>query len=442
MKKQLFAVMLLLSAFFACRKSDIDTVQAISLSVQVGYSPEDSALGLSKENVLVKITNLISGQENTASTNGSGIAVFASIAPGNYTVSASRNYTEEEFRSLTNVFVTSNVPYNATETQALNMNTNIRLQLQGGKIGDLVFKQIYYAGSDTKTGALYRDQFVEIYNNSNETIYLDSLFLGSTICNNKAVSTGAVPFDWSKVSGMSAIGDPNKDNLYFRYLFMIPGTGKEHPLEPGKSIVVAQTAMNHANPYDGNDGEIIGITNPALTIDLSHADFEVNLVEDLREAYTGTGTFQPWKYDVDNPLVDNVKAFIYSGKDWVMDNNSRDDFIMFKAAGVDMSNLPKFLAPSGGGDYGLQVPLTVSIIDAVELVTPLETDRTPKRLPVGLDASGNFVAGARYSSQSLIRKTVKTVEGRRILQDTNSSANDFETKTKADPSKSDASFEK
>ncbi|MCH5715179.1 DUF4876 domain-containing protein [Niabella hibiscisoli] len=63
-------------------------------------------------------------------------------------------------------------------------------------------------------------------------------------------------------------------------------------------------------------------------------------------------------------------------------------------------------------------------------------------MPISLDATGAFVTGGQYSSQSLIRKITKTVDGRRILQDTNNSANDFETKTKADPSKLDASFSK
>ncbi|GAB3426411.1 DUF4876 domain-containing protein [Niabella aquatica] len=403
----------------------------------MAYSAEDSALGLSKANIPVKLTNLVSGQENTANTNNEGIAVFASITPGNYTVSAAKNYTAEEFYNTTNVTIGNNAAYNATETQAINANTNIRLLLQTGKIGDLVFKQIYYAGSHKTEGANLRDQFVEIYNNSNQIIYMDSLYIGTTQSSNTKVSAGGTPYDWTKaVERMpSGIGDANKDYLYFQQLFMIPGNGKEHPLAPGKSFIIAQTALDHTKPYTGNDGKVIGESVDAnLTINLSNADFETNFIEYLNAS-------KPFGWDIDNPNVPNVKILIGAGKDWAMDTKGRDDFIIFKAPGKNIAEMPKYNMP-GAGKPGLQVPISVDILDAVELITVLETDRIPKRLPIGLDAAGTFVTGGEYSFQSLIRKTVKTVEGRRILQDTNNSANDFETKTKADPSKTDASFVK
>ncbi len=444
--KQLFLFGLLMTvAFFSCRKSDIETVKTVSLTVQVGYNAEDSALGLPKSNLPVKITNLISGQDYTANTNNEGIAVFASIAPSSYTISVANNLTAEQYLAITGIYTSTNVAFNATATEAVNVNSNIKLQLISGKIGDLVFKQIYYAGSNASTGAVFRDQFIEIYNNSNQIIYLDSLYVGSTFCSNKTIASGGLPFDWTKSLGMlSGIGDVNKDYLYFRYLFMIPGNGKQYPINPGKSAIIAQTAINHSQPYTGNDGIVVGITNPALTVDLSNADFETNLIEYDKALAGNPVNYVPWKYDLDNPNVKNVEVLIASGNDWIMDNNSRDDFIMFKAKNspVDWKRYPdpSVTTVTAGTDRGLQVPISVNIIDAVELITPLESARINKRLSIALDAVGTFVTGARYSSQSLIRKTVKTVEGRRILQDTNNSANDFETKTKADPSKTDASF--
>ncbi|ANH81356.1 hypothetical protein A8C56_10495 [Niabella ginsenosidivorans] len=443
MKKQLLLFSILIAAvFFSCRKSDIDTVKAVSLSVQIEYTTEDSAFGLSKADIPVKITNLVNGQENTATTNADGIAIFESVSPGNYTVSASKNYTAEEFYAATSIPVASNVAYNATATQAVNENANIKLTLQSGKIGDLVFKQIYYAGSNTKTGASFRDEFVEIYNNSNQTIYLDSLYFGNTWQSNTKISAGGVPLDWSTSPGMPAnIGDPNKDYIYARYLFMIPGNGKEHPLEPGKSMIIAQTAVNHTAPYaiyDTTNGVPVmqNIIDPSLSVDLSKADFEINLIKYLND-------ITPYKWDVDNPNVKNVDVVhVRQGNDWVMDASGREDFFMFKTkTPFPVNEWPRYSVPGSPASFCAQVKVA-DIIDAVEILTPLETNRVPKRFPVSLDVSGTFVTGGQYSSQSLIRKTVKIVEGRRILQDTNNSSNDFETKTKADPSKTDASFEK
>jgi len=451
MKKQFFVYGLMLAAvLFSCRKSNIDTVQTVSLTVQVGYNAEDSALGLSKTNISVKIANLVSGQEYTANTNNDGIAVFTNIAPSSYTVAVANNYTPEAYFAATGIIVGSKVPFNATITQAVNVNTDIKLQLQSGKIGDLVFKRIYYAGSNTSRGASFRDVFVEIYNNSNETIYLDSLYIGSTLSDNTKVSAGGTPFDWSKATGMpSGPNNPNADYLYFRYLFMIPGSGKQHPLEPGKSIVIAQTAVNHTAPYATNDSEngasvIQGITDPSLTVDLSKADFETNLVDYKRAEYippanNPTKEFSAYKWDVDNPLIPNIDViYVNSGNDWVFDATGREDFVMLKASTAPNTWI-KYPAPSSTTNLGLQVS-SAGVIDAVEIITPLETNRVPKRLPTGMDAAGTFVTGGQYSSQSLIRKVLKTVEGRKILQDTNNSVNDFDTKEKADPSKSEASF--
>jgi len=76
----------------------------------------------------------------------------------------------------------------------------------------------------------------------------------------------------------------------------------------------------------------------------------------------------------------------------------------------------------------------------VELQRVVETARVPKRLQNSLDAGPANVNAGEYSSQSLVRKTARTVGGRKILKDTNHSANDFITKSKADPSKSASSF--
>ncbi|TXH22339.1 MAG: DUF4876 domain-containing protein [Chitinophagaceae bacterium] len=445
MKNQLFIISLLMTiVFVACRKSDIKTVQSINLSVQVSYNTTDSLMGLSRANAAVKITNLLSGQENTTTTNNEGIAIFADIAPGNYTVTAAKNYTAEEFFTTTNITVPSNVAYNASETMVFNSSAHIRLVMQGGKIGNLVIKQYAYAGSNVSTGAAFRDQFVEIYNNSNETIYLDSLYFGNTWQSVTKITSGGVPLDWTTSTGMPTnIGDVNKDYVYAKYLFMIPGTGKQHPLASGKSVIIAATAINHTQDYVMNDGLVQGITDPTKTVDLSKADFETNLVEYNRAHYNGSGTFTPYKWDIDNPTIPNVDVIhIRSGNDWVLDATGREDFFIFKLSkSIKANEWPIYAVPGSPTSFCAQVKVA-DIIDAVEILTPLESNRVPKRLPIALDATGTFALGGQYSSQSIVRKTIKTIEGRRILQDTNNSANDFETKTKSDASKTESSFEK
>lgn len=436
MAKQFILILALVTVFIGCRKNDIDTAKPVSLKITVNYEADQAALLLPKNNVEIKLSNLVSGQSYTAKTDNDGVAVFASIVPGNYTITAGNTILAQQYTNTTGINTTGDVSFGASETFNIVADKELTLTLNAGRIGDLVFKQIYYAGSNTSRGAAFRDQFIEIYNNSNDTIYADSLYIGNSHANHTRVSAGATSFDWSTSTGMPTnIGDPNKDYVYAKFLFMIPGSGKDHPLAPGQSLIIAQTALDHTKPYVDNGGNTQGITDPSLTVDLSSADWETYFVDFLETQAN------PYRWDIDNPNVRNIKI-LYVGtgaRDYIMDAPGREDFFMFKTS-ENVSAWKAYPEPSTpSSNNALQVPVKY-IIDAVEILTPLETARIPKRLPVALDATGTFVTGGQYSSQSLIRKTAKTLNGRVVLQDTNNSSNDFSTKTKADPSKSAASF--
>lgn len=60
-------------------------------------------------------------------------------------------------------------------------NESLDLEVGGLRENFLMFKEIFFAGSKTVTGANYfRDQFYEIYNNSpDETVYLDGIFFAN-----------------------------------------------------------------------------------------------------------------------------------------------------------------------------------------------------------------------------------------------------------------------
>ncbi len=446
MKKFLFYLVIVSLLFAAgCQKDDVPAVKPVALNVQVSYDTDQSSLNLSLQDIEVEISNVTNGQSYTAKTDANGLATFESVAPGNYVVTAARTFTAEEYSQASGISAAEDVTFNASENAGIQKSQTLQLTLIPGRIGNLVFKQLYYAGSDISTGAAFRDEFVEIYNNSNDTIYVDSLYFGNTLSNNKRVSDGATTFDWSQSVGMpSGIGDPSKDYIYARYLFMIPGSGKDHPVAPGKSIIIAQTALDHTAPYKDNSGKVQGITDPAKTVDLSQADFETYLVDYNREKDEDPSTFKPFRWDLDNPDVANVEViWVASGKDWVLDATGREDFFMFKT-NENVSTWPSYPDPTvttvdNTTKMYKQIPVKY-VIDAVEIIPPIPAKAIPKRLPVSLDGQGTFVAGGQYSSQSLIRKTTTTLNGRIILQDTNNSANDFDTKTKADPSKTAASF--
>ena len=72
------------------------------------------------------------------------------------------------------------------------------------------------------------------------------------------------------------------------------------------------------------------------------------------------------------------------------------------------------------------------IIDGLDAVPNSTTTVDKKRLPVNVDAGMNTV-GRAYTGTSLRRKVKQTINGRRVLQDTNNSTNDFEVNNTPTP---------
>jgi hypothetical protein len=449
-----WTIMILLAGLYACQKKDLgNTATPVNLNIALEYNSEVSALGLRKDSALVRITNNTSGTVKETYTNAGGVANFESLTPGIYTITASITISKSAYQQLSGTVVEQDVVFNGnlTSQSITSSQTNINIPMLAARIGNWVFKQIYYCGSNVSTGASFRDQFLELYNNSNDTLYADSLCVGSVIGVNNTTANypahGYLPgnqYDWTQSIGMND-ANANTNYLYIRHAFMIPGAGKKYPVPPGKSLIIAQTAQNHTAPYTLNDNTILNITNGTLTVDLSKADFETYLV-DYKKAEAGNpANFDPYKYDLDNPGVTNADIiYLVQGSEWTMESTGREAMILYTANGADPKSYPFFAFPTVTTIIPTtpryqQIPIK-NIIDAVELQRVNVSERVPKRLPNTLDAGPTNVTGGNYSSQSLVRKTARTVNGRRVLQDTNNSANDFFTKKKADPSKTDASF--
>jgi hypothetical protein len=452
MNKSFYWIMILSVVVYACGKKDLgSTATPVNLNIAIAYGSYESAMNLRKDSALIRITNSTSGTTKEAWTNSNGVAGFESLTPGMYTITASITIPKSTYQQLSGLVVEQDVVFNGnlTNQSFTEQQSNVNIPLVTGRIGNWVFKQIYYAGSNTSTGAVFRDQFFELYNNSTDTLYADSLCFAQLIGVNNTKANypnrGYLPsnqFDWTQAVGMND-ANANTNYVYAREIYMIPGTGKQVPVLPGKSIVIAQTAQNHSAPYYMNDGTVQQITNPALTVNLTGADFEAYLV-DYKRAESGSPTFTPYKWDVDNPGVPNLQVFYTTVNDMVLENTGREALVIYKTNGVDPKSYPFFATPDNTTviattKLNQQIPIK-NIIDAVELQRVTESQRVPKKLPNSLDAGPTNVTGGEYTSQSLIRKTARTVNGRRVLQDTNNSANDFATKTKADPSKTEASF--
>lgn len=435
--KKLLLVLLSSVIILGCKKDHEPEIHPVTVKISTSYASAQLGQVLSLSKVKIKLKNINTTRLSDFETDANGKLSIDSISLGIYDIDASIVIKAADYTRLTGEIVTEDVIFNASQkNQAITLNnaSNIQLSLVSGSIGNWLIKQIYYAGSNTTTGASFRDQFIEIYNNTDSVLYADSLFVGEIIGRQSYTNTGynTLPngqYDWSKSLNMPSNIDANNDYTYPRALFMIPGNGRQYPVQPGKSIVIAQTAVNHKAPFTGSDGKTVTVRDPSLTIDLSIADFET---------YYAPFLPRPLASDIDNPAVPNVDVLSYFGTDLILDATGRTGLIVFRGNGVKpvkdlpQYNFPTISTPTANSDKYYQIPNNL-IIDAVELQPNTASARIPKKLGASLDAGFTFAPNGSYSSQSVIRKTLRSENGRIILKDTNNSTEDFDYLALANP---------
>lgn len=379
----------------ACKKRD-GGVQTATVQVSVQYP--DNYAQPNAGNAEVKLTSKTNGTVASAFTNSSGIATLSDVIPGTYDIAVSKALTAGEAVTLTGISqaITLNASKTDVAVSALTGNT-IALKLAGSAAGNLLIKEVYYTGSKTPSGGTYfSDQFVEIYNNSTDVIYLDGLCIADLYGNSGLINTNSLPTSFKS----------DATNAYAGNVWRIPGTGKQRPLNPGTSIIIAQDGVNHKE----------ATLNPSSPVDLSTADWE-------------TYNERPDNRDADAPGVPNLeKLYFTGGFDWLL-TVFGPGVVIFRTD--DFSRLEKVTAPgiASTTEY-IKIPNNL-VIDAFEGLKDAGSVSF-KRVPVALDA-GFVYASDTYTAESFRRKTSTTISGRRVLQDTNNSGSDFEKLGKPTP---------
>lgn len=375
--------------FHSCSNDEIIAENFLKYQVKVTY-PEAYGNAVAK-GVKVNLKNVNTNRVFTTKTNETGVAEFQDLVPGNYTLSASKNLSALEAEIITGI--ASEAFLNASIAQIQILNTGLQqIQLDGGAIGDWVIKEFYYSGAPNSY--YFYDSYIEIYNNSTETLYADGLYFGTT----KSSTASASSFYGFVTQGYQ--------DAFLAYAFRIPGTGTDYPVAPGESIVIAIDGIDHKDDPNGNP-------NSPVNLGPDYADFEVYYYVNPRNP------------DTDNPDVPNVEI-LFATSTTLFDylpGVMGSGLVVFKTE--DFDSLERLTEPnSTSSTQYLRVP-RANVIDALDAAAntsmPLET----KRLPVVLDAGINSVGNA-YTGTSLRRKVKQVINDRRVLLDTNNSATDFE----------------
>ncbi len=423
--KNYFLLLLAVVAFASCRKETDPAVQPVDLDLTISYAAKFQAYTFPVSDVSLKITNLRNSKVQEGKTSANGTYTFPATSAGSYDIDATITITAAQYEQITGIETEADVVFQASiKNKLINqaVGGEVTLELTSGRIGNWVIKQVNYGGSHRANGALFRDQFMEIYNNSSDTLYADSLCIADvynstspTPDQSKGYYLPAGQYDWTKSIGMPAGTKANDDFLYAKSLYRVPGNGRTYPVAPGKSIVIAQNALNHKAPFTNANGVVVTVLDPSLTIDLSTANFEV---------FLGKG----FASDIDVAGVPNMEILSSNGNDWVLDNTGRNAWVIFQTS-QNPKDWPAYPDPSttivsGSTTMYIQMP-KAQVIDGVE-TQPGLTGQVPKKLDNNLDAGFTYLPKGPYTSQAVIRKVAKTVGTRKILQDTNNSSNDFE----------------
>lgn len=345
--------------------------------------------GLPYEEMTVVLTNQSQGATYKSKSSSDGVAVF-NVECGCYTVAV-------HYQSATGVIFSGRL-----ESLALLPGRNetpdiVELQLARSETHALVIKEIYYGGCIGKLGIEYQaDQYVTLYNNSEETLYLDGLCVAVV---DPASGTESA---WMKYTDMTRI--PVNDLTW-----QFPGSGKEYPLAPEAETTIATNAVNHTGGeyQHANSVDLSGIDWGFWDVSLNSQNIQpgVNMMKLVANL---NPNLSKYAFPVGGPTFMVFGLQGISIEDYVENPDNRE---------------PRPQAANQNKRY-LMIPKEW-VIDCVECVENINMI-TRKRIPDELNHTPVYIPEGLYSGKSLVRKKIPGMEGRVVYQDTNNASEDFE----------------
>ena len=389
---KLIALFLLISVIFSC-ESDDDIPNLGNLEIQVTLASGLSDISLT--DIDVAITQTIDNSTLTMNTDANGLAIFSDISVGTYTVVISHSTDDYTLSGTAN-----NIVVARQETVAATVEVNAVNQ-----DGGLVIKEIYTSGSGYVT--LFKDSFIEIFNNSAETLYADGMYIANLF--GDSGTTGSV-------SVYSVLTDENY--VYTDVMSQIPGTGTDYPVAAGKSIVIALNAINYKEASANPDGEL---DNTDATLE----HYSIDWLE--ARGRTGNSFFE-----FDNPAVPNmINTYIFEATNFFRLSTPGSIVLVNSDATFDASAIVDYTEPGSTSTFKVMKISIEKIVDGVDI---LENSAAAdfKRMPSSIDGGFTYLTADRAVSYTGISNRRKIDEvatarfGRTILLDTNNSTIDFE----------------
>ncbi|MCT4601050.1 MAG: DUF4876 domain-containing protein [Marinifilaceae bacterium] len=401
---KILVIIFVISNFISCKEDD--EIKKVNLSFKCNLK-EDIFKGSELSNIKVELKNNSTGKIIKKDYQGT-LPIVVDEGLYDIMITAEVSYKSEipdigaEKELLGAIIdrkqdlkgIVYNIPVNGK-------NKNIDVELYSSfNTKDFVFSEIYFSGSRTSDLKMYTsDCFFEIYNNSSKVLYADGLCIGEGAFSTN-IKEKFLPYVMDK-------------KVVVQTIYQIPGGGKDYPIKPGESILIADQAIDHTKVNNNS-------------VDLSKAQFE----------WYDEGENSD---DIDNPRVVNMNR-IYCDTEtvWSLNNSGVNSFILFK---MDKSE-KLFLAENAHNYYYMFVspyipdPIKMDffgytvknslVLDAVTLGIPSDFKwlTIDKSLDIGYTHSGDGDA-SRYGKSVQRKVSYINEKGRKVLMDTNNSTVDF-----------------
>lgn len=395
----LAALLALLTLATACADFD-DATQPATVQVQlVQPATFTGTADLSGKTV----TLAIGAQTISATTDGHGLATFTGIVPDVYDISTSWTISGDEYRAATGTaeVVRSATVSGSLNTQLVTGDAPLTLATQASPDRDIIIGKVFYAGSKDLNRRNYQaGKYIELYNQSDDSIDVAGLYIGLT----ETQSTPAYTLDniATKYGEGAAV--------LLKQLYRIPAD-RPHLVAPGGTVVITNSAIDHT-------------ANDTMEHNLLDADFEV---KDTRGTYTN---------NPDTPAMEMVYQ-AYAGTSVMNILQGGPCGVVIFRTDDDVEQWEKVYAYGKSSGMQFLVCPTAIILDGFEALANKTKgiDVATKRLAPNIDAGYTYInAATGWSGETVYRRTAsRTPAGRRILTDTNNSSNDFTVSTKIQP---------
>lgn len=251
-KKILMSMTLLLTlcfSFVSCSE-DKDDPQTPKTSAKINLELPINIQAKDLKNALVLLTNkatkTVYSVKEFSKTEKGYTAEIKNIPVGTYSVLAHGILTYEAGGKEVSIEVNT-INENVQITENSSNQINLLLNVSTGKEG-FVISEIFFRGTQTPNGkAYFADQYIKITNNTSKLMYADSLVIM------ESAFTNGVKHKYIK--------DYRNEGFAAGAIYMIPGKGKDVPVKPGETLLLALNGKNHKSVN-------------ANSFDLSNANFE------------------------------------------------------------------------------------------------------------------------------------------------------------------------